>query len=137
MAAADPAADLRGWAQAPLTLTGAPAVATALAGDPPETLDWNLVGAPDSLNDRFRVDDVRLYEGLTRVGEAGLSRIYTVLARRGTLAWHVELALGSAFPPGPRASSSSPRTTRARAGRWARSASAERSLAFLHTLLKR
>jgi len=99
MDGADPSADLRSWADAPLSLTGAPAVTAALA-EGAKTLDWAAAEAPDSLNDRFRVDEVHLYEGLTQLEGGALSRVYALLARRGTLAWHVELALESACPPG-------------------------------------
>jgi hypothetical protein len=96
MERADPAADIRGWAETPLRLAGAPWVAMALAdGEPPELLEWREVAAPPG---RWEADELALFEGLTRA--AALARLYTVLVRRGTLAWHVELALESACPPG-------------------------------------
>jgi hypothetical protein len=94
MEGADPAADIRGWAEAPLRLVGAPAVAIALGGRA-ELLEWREVAAPPG---RWEADELALFEGLTR--SAALARVYTVLARRGTLAWHVALALESACPPG-------------------------------------
>jgi hypothetical protein len=93
MEGADPAADIRGWAEAPLRLAGAPAVAIALGGHA-ELLEWREVAAPAS---RWEADELALFEGLTR--SAALARVYAVLARRGTLAWHVALALESACPP--------------------------------------
>jgi hypothetical protein len=96
MERADPAADIRGWAEAPLRLAGAPAAAIALAdGERPELLEWREVPAPEG---RWDADELALFEGLTR--SAALLRVYTVLVRRGTLAWHVALALESACPPG-------------------------------------
>lgn len=95
MGGADPQADLRGWAAAPIALAGAPAAAVAVGAS--ELLAWDEVEAADVAG-RLEVDELRLFEGLAR--GADLRRIYTVLARRGTEAWHVGLALESACPPG-------------------------------------
>jgi hypothetical protein len=98
METADAAADIRGWAEAPLRLAGAPAASLALAaGDRPRLLEWREVPVPPG---RWEADELAAFEGLTR-GSA-LGRVYTVLARRGTLAWHVGLVLESACPPGSR-----------------------------------
>jgi len=96
METADPGADIRAWAEAPLRLAGAPAASLALAGgDRPQLLEWREVPVPPG---RWEADELAAFEGLTRASTLG--RVYTVLARRGTLAWHVGLVLESACQPG-------------------------------------
>ena len=91
MEGADPDADLAGWAEAPIHLTGAPAVSLALTGAAPETLEWRREDVPAALVERLAVDEAHLFAGQTQDAS-----VHTLLARRGTLAWNLGLSLPAA-----------------------------------------
>lgn len=103
MAAADPRHELGNWVEAFLRLTGLPTIvpSPAVRG---RLAEWRPLGACASLAARLAVDETRLFTGLVALaapdGPPAFARLYVVLARRGTWAWKVCLALASACLPG-------------------------------------
>ena len=101
MTAADPTHHLDNWVEAPLRLTGFP-IPAASAADQPQLLEWSALSAPAALLEHLQIDEVHLYQGLgvSPIDPSRLSRLYFLLARRGTLAWKVGLSFMTACPPG-------------------------------------
>lgn len=99
---ADPAANLRNWAEAVVNLTGFPITSMSQAAQPPKLLEWQYEGACAPLAERLGVDEVHLYRGLGMLPgrPPELARFYILLARRGTLAWKIGLSFMSACLPG-------------------------------------
>jgi hypothetical protein len=100
MQPADPVADIRNWVEAMLHLTGFPIVTQA--DHRPTLLEWQDQGACPSLADRLQVEAAHVYQGVAWLPTTPpeLSRIYLLLARRGSHAWKITLSLLSACPPG-------------------------------------
>lgn len=84
--AADPAADLRGWAEAPVRLAGAPAAALVVTTTP-QTVSWSLEPAEAAGADEAYAGIAVVEDGTTRL------EVHTRLLRRGSTAWHASLAL--------------------------------------------
>lgn len=103
MEQADPAGNIRNWIDATVSIAGFPIPAMQRASDPPpELLNWQYVGDYPAMSKRLGVDETHLYHGVAKLPgrPPALARIYTLLARRGTLAWKVSLSFESACPPG-------------------------------------
>ena len=103
MEKADPSSNLRNWIDAVVRMVGFPILAMHQASDPPpELIEWQYVGAYPALSERLGVDETFLYHGAAKLPgrPPELARIYTLLARRGTMAWQVNLSFNSACPPG-------------------------------------
>ena len=102
LSGADPSSELALWAEADLSMTGGcnpfllPEDAAAVA------LEW--IGQEDDreVDDRFKADETRAFQGLVTIETAHteLIRAYIVLVRRGKLAWNVSLQLSTACQPG-------------------------------------
>jgi hypothetical protein len=88
MGDADPGADLGGWAQAPVHLTGMAGVSVAL-GDG-ELVEWGEIPGAVELVAAWKVDEARVFEG-----ETATARVVHVVARRGREAWNVGLSIES------------------------------------------
>lgn len=86
MEAADPDADVRRWATAPIELAGVPGVSLALAtGALPELLEWAEAG---DVAERTGADEATVYSGRTGDG----NEVHVLVARWGPYAWQVGVA---------------------------------------------
>jgi hypothetical protein len=100
---ADPAADIRNWVEAIITMTGFPLPSLQqVGGASPRLLEWETLGARPPLAQRLGVEEAYPYQGLAMLPgrPPELARFYILLARRETFAWKVSLSLYSACPPG-------------------------------------
>lgn len=102
MPRADPGREIGDWVEAFLRLIGVPTLVPDQV--PARLVEWRPAASCPALAHRLGVDETRLYTGLARLDVAGgppcFARLYGVLARRGTWAWKVDLALASACLPG-------------------------------------
>jgi hypothetical protein len=99
---ADPAANLRNWVEAIVSITGFPILPMLQASGAPKLLEWQYAGSCAPLAERLGVDETHVYQGVGLLPgrPPELARVYILLARRGTLAWKVALSFMTACLPG-------------------------------------
>jgi hypothetical protein len=84
------------WVEAPISVCAFPEPALQ---PPPTLVHWEDQSPPAALATQLGIDELHTLRGLAH-SDAGLARLYTVLARRQHHAWKVFLSLGSAAGEG-------------------------------------
>lgn len=101
MPAAEVSADLAAWVDATVAVSGFP-VPIATLTPPPRLIEWSAE-TDAAITRRLGADAALGYVGLAAVHDADwnwLMRLYTLLVRKGSAAWHITLAFETACLPG-------------------------------------